>query len=139
MKLFIAEDREQGYISDFDYHWCDSEELLMFGQFQTEENRKGNEVSMVGIQSRKFTTHILVKDLDIPRDFFTELVVESVERAMDCVVDELGNYIVDFGEGWGFDFNVNDMVDELIEKASNFEHGDKLICKGRKIWKKERV
>lgn len=36
----------------------------MFGQFQTEENRKGNEVSMCGIQSRKFTTHILVKDLD---------------------------------------------------------------------------
>jgi len=131
MKLFVAEKREQGYISETDYHWCKDDDILMFGQFQTEENRKGNEVSMCGIQSRKFTTHILVKDLGIPKEFLLELITESVEKAMNCVVNEDGSYVVDLGEGWDMKFNINDILTELTDKAEKFEDGEKVICIGR--------
>jgi len=131
MKLFVAEKREQGYVSETDYHWCNDDDILMFGQFQTEENRKVNEVSMCGIQSRKFTTHILVKDLDIPREFLLELITESVEKAMNCVVNNDDSYAVDLGEGWGMKFNINDILTELTDKAEKFEDGEKVICRGR--------
>ena len=131
MKLFVAEKREQGYVSETDYHWCNDDDILMFGQFQTEENRKGNEVSMCGIQSRKFTTHILVKDLNIPKEFLLELITESVEKSMNCVVNDDGSYTVDLGEGWVMKFNINDILTELTNKAENFEDGEKVICRGR--------
>lgn len=131
MKLFVAEKREKGYISETDYHWCDDDDILMFGQFQTEDNRKKNEVSMCGIQSRKFTTHILVKDLDIPKEFLLELITESVEKSMNCVVNDDGSYAVDLGEGWDMKFNINDILTELVDKAEKFEEGEKVICRGR--------
>lgn len=60
MKVFIAEKRDKGNISTTDYHWCDDNDLLMFGQFQL-ENGNSSEVAMCGIQSRKFTTHMLAR------------------------------------------------------------------------------
>lgn len=133
MKLFVAEKRKQGYVSETDYHWCNNDDILIFGQFQTEENLKGNEVSMCGIQSRKFTTHILVKDLDIPKDFLLELITESVEKSMNCVVNDDGSYAVDLGEGWDMKFNINSILTELTDKADKFEDGEKVICRGRTI------
>lgn len=85
MKVFIADKREQGYVAPDDYHWCDDNDLLIFGLFQSEDNRKGNEVSMCGINSRKFTTHILVKDLDIKKYFYKELITKSTENSMNLV------------------------------------------------------
>ncbi len=133
MKLFVAEKRKKGYSSATDYHWIDGEDILMFRQFQTEENRTGNDVSMCGIQSRKATTHILVKDLDIPEGYLLELITESVEKSMQCVVNEDGDYKVDLDEGWDMSFNINDMVAELTEKASYFKDSEKVYCRGRKL------
>lgn len=136
MKLFIADDKEIGFVSDTDYHWCDNGDILMFGQFQTEDNRKGNEVSMCGINSRKFTTHIVVKELAIERSFLYELVKESVEKAMECKVDENDKYSIYVSNApHGFLFDVNLLLDELIEKANKFNDGDKVRCVGRKLTK----
>ena len=62
MKLFVAEDRKKSFVSDTNYNWCDKGEILLFGHFA-----KGGAVSMYGIQSKAFTTNILVKELEIGR------------------------------------------------------------------------
>ncbi len=129
MKLFAAEDREKSFVSDTNYNWCDKGEILLFGHFT-----KGNAVSMYGIQSKAFTTNILVKELDIHNSFLIELVKISVEDAMECIVTTDGSYVVSFGDGWDFDFNINSIVDELIKKAEIFKEGEKVICIGRTLY-----
>ncbi len=130
MKVFVAEKRENGYKSPTDYHWCDDNDLLMFGQFQL-GNGNPSEVAMCGINSRKFTTHILVKDLNIGKDFYKELITESVENAMGCKIDRNGNY--DIEVGFSMHFNINDIMNELLEKASHFEDNQKVKCFGRTL------
>lgn len=135
MKVFVAESREKGNMSSTDYNWCDENELLMFGQFQKENS---SEVSMCGILSRKYTTHILVKDtymkdiledIDISKEYYKELIVDSVEKSMNCVVDGAGYYNV--GVDFKMSFNINETVDELLEKASHFKDGQKVKCFGK--------
>ena len=130
MKVFVAESREKGYNSPNDYHWCDDGDLLMFGQFQL-ENGNPSAVSMCGIKSRKFTTHIIVKDLNIDKDFYKELITQSVEIAMECNIDRNGDYDVEVG--FSMHFNINDIMNELLEKANNFEDGQKVKCNGRML------
>lgn len=132
MKLFIADTRERGRKTDTDYHWCDDGDILMFGQFQSEEGRP-SEIAMCGIKSRCFTTHILVKDLKITREFFLELLSDSIEKSMKCKVERNGDYKVTIG--FEFAFNINDIANELIEKANKFEDGQKVRCYGRKLYK----
>ena len=132
MKVFVAQDLEKGYVSTDNYHWCDSNDLLMFGQFQL-GNGNPREVSMCGIKSRCVTTYIIVKDLNIDREFYKEMIIESVEGGLECTVDKDGDYDVNIA--WGFHFNINDIVDELLEKASAFEDGQKLKCRGRDLFK----
>jgi hypothetical protein len=134
MKLFVADKAEQGYVSATDYHWCDNGDLLMFGQFQIDNNNP-SQVSMCGINSRKFTTHIVVKNVLISKDFYRELLTDSIEKSMNCKIDRNGDYSIDIA--WGFHFNVNEIMKELIEKASQFEVGDKIKCFGRKLTKIE--
>ncbi len=128
MKLFVAEDRKKSFVSDTNYNWCDKGEILLFGHFA-----KGGAVSMYGIQSKAFTTNILVKELDIHNSFLIELIKISVEDAMECIVNTDGSYVVSFGDGWDFDFNIFAIVDELIKKAEIFKEGEKVICRGRTI------
>jgi diaminopimelate epimerase len=116
MKVFVADSRPKGYINEKDYHWCDDNDLLMFGQFQL-GNGNPSEVAMCGIQSRKFTTHILVKDLKIDKDFYKEIITESVEGAMGCTIDRKGDYEIEMG--FSHHFNINDIMNELLEKASS--------------------
>ena len=130
MKVFIADTRPQGKISPTDYHWCDDNDLLMFGQFQL-GNGNPSEVAMCGIESRKFTTHILVKEMDIDKEFYRELLTESVEKAMGCEIDRNGNYEIEMG--FSHHFNINDIMNELLEKASHFEDGQKVKCFGRTL------
>lgn len=128
MKVFIADTRPRGNISPTDYHWCNDNELLMFGQFQL-GNGNPSEVAMCGIESRKFTTHIIVKDMRIDKEFYKELLTASVEKAMGCKIDGNGNYAIDMG--FLHHFNINDIMNELLEKASHFENGQKVKCFGR--------
>lgn len=129
MKIFIADKREKGYNSPTDYHWCDDGDILMFGQFQL--NNNPSDISMCGIKSRKFTTHIVIKDIDIDIFFYKELVKESIERSMETYIDENGNYEIDIG---GLHhFNINDIVNELLEKANRFDDGQKVKCFNRTL------
>ena len=130
MKVFVAETREKGNSSSTDYHWCDDNDLLMFGQFQL-ENGNPSEVAMCGIQSRKFTTHILVKDLKIDKDFYRELITESVEKAMGCSIDRNGDYKIEMG--FSHHFNINNIMNELLEKANYYGDGEKVKCFGRTL------
>ncbi len=130
MKIFVAAEAEEGKISDTNYHWAKNGELLMFGQFQTEEGRS-DEISMCGVETRKFTTHIIVKDMDIDREFFKGLIVESVERSMKCKIMEDGKYKVDIA--FGFVFDIEQIIDELIKKANQFEDGQEVKYYGRTI------
>jgi len=130
MKVFVAEKKGMGYNSPTDYHWCDDNDLLMFGQFQL-GNGNPSEVGMCGINSRKFTTHILVKDLNIDKEFYKELITESVESSMDCRIGRNGDYSIDVG--FSMHFNINDIMNELLEKASHFEDGQKVKCFGRTL------
>ena len=132
MKVFVADTRERGKKTPINYHWCDDNDLLMFGQFQL-GNGNASEVSMCGIKSRAFTTHIIVKDLKISEDFYRELITASVEKAMGCKVDRNGDYSI--GIAWGFHFNINDIMNELLEKASQFDDGEKVRCFGRTLFK----
>ena len=136
MKVFVAEPKEKGYISPTDYHWCDDNEILMFGQFQI-YNRNKIDVSMCGIETRKFTTHIIVKDMNINKDFYKELITESVETSMKTVIGDDGKYKVELNDDFGMEFDINDIMNELIEKASIFDDGQKVKCACRKLSKLE--
>lgn len=131
MKLFVADTLgKKGKFGEGDYHWCDDGDILMFGQFQSEKGRP-TEVSMCGVNLRTFTTHILVKDLNITKEFLLEILSDSIEKSMKCKIDRNGDYKVTVG--FEFAFNINDIADELIEKASYFEDGQKVRCYGRKL------
>jgi len=132
MKVFVAEEMEKGKNSPTNYHWCDDNDLLMFGQFQL-GNGNPSEVSMCGIQSRKFTTHILVKDLEIDKDYYREMITDSVEKAMGCNIDRNGNYEIEMGFSNHFNFNINDIMNELLNKASCFSDNEKVRCFGREL------
>lgn len=132
MKVFIADKIEKGYINATDYHWCDDNELLMFGQFQL-GNGNPSEVCMFGYDTRKGTTHIIVKDINMDKDFYKELLTESIENSMNCKIDRNGDYTINIA--WGFHFNINDIINELIEKANQFEDGQKVKCFGRTLSK----
>lgn len=132
MKVFVAEPKEKGYISPTDYHWCDDNDLLTFGQFQIYD--RDTDVSMCGIQNRKFTTHIIVKEMDIDRDFYKELITESIETAMETSISDDGNYKVELNDDWGMSFNIDNIVDELLEKANCFDDGQKVKCTGRNLY-----
>jgi len=130
MKLFVADTREKGNKSPTDYHWCDDSDLLMFGQFQI-GNGNPSEVGMCGINSRKFTTHILVKDININKEFYKEMITESVEDTMKCKIDGSGDYEIEMG--FSHHFNINDIMNELLEKANKFTDGQKVRCFGREL------
>jgi hypothetical protein len=92
---------------------------------------------MCGINNRKFTTHIIVKDLNIPKDFYKELLTNSVEKAMNCIIDRNGDYDIDIA--WGMHFNINDVMNELLDKANYFNDGDEVQCFGRTLTLKKEV
>lgn len=74
MKVFVSQVSPKGYVSELDYNWCDDGEILMFGQFQGIPNINPKDVSMCGVNTRKFTTRITVKELDISKEFLTEII-----------------------------------------------------------------
>lgn len=128
--MFVADNLPQGKINNSDYHWCDNGDLLMFGQFQL-GNGNPSEIAMCGIKTRKFTTHIVVRDINIDKDFFRELITESIERAMNCSIDRNGDYNIEMG--FSHHFNINDIMTELLEKASCFDDGQRVKCFGRTL------
>ena len=132
MKVFVAESREKGRYSSADYHWCNDGELLMFGAF-TQENPKPSDIRMFGIETRKGTTYITVKDINIGKDTYRQKIKDSIEKAFQCTVDKNGDYIIDIG--WEFTFNIDEHMNELFKDAKRFEEGDQLNCYGKTLYK----
>ena len=130
MKVFVADEVASGYNGKTDYHWCDDNDLLMFGQFQL-GNGNPSEVSMCGINSRHFTTHIVVRELNIDMDYYKELITDSVEASMRCKIDRNGDYEIEMG--FSHHFNINDVMTELLDKANQFSDGERVSCFGRKL------
>lgn len=53
---------------------------------------------------------------------------------MNTVIDRRGNYSIEMG--FSHHFNINDIMNELLQKASVFEHGDEVVCFGKNLTKK---
>lgn len=113
MKVFVADSKKTGYVSKNNYHWCKNNELLMFSLFSN-----STDISMCGLESRKATTHILVKDINIDKKSYEELVTKCVEDSMNRKIDKK---------------DIDNLVNELLEKASHFEDGQSVKCIGRKV------
>jgi hypothetical protein len=114
MKVFVADNGIKGYINSNTYNWCLDNEIVIFGQFQL--NNNPSSISMVGIESRLFTTEIIVKDININIDFYKEIISESIEKAMNCKIDDDGKFSITIFKS--FDFNINDIVDEQQEEPT---------------------
>lgn len=127
MKLFISHPLI-GEKSNKNYNFTNPNEILMFGMFQT-----GIEISMCGTNTRKFTTSIIVKDLNIEKEYLYEILKDSIEKSMNCKIDSEGNFYIDMFSK--FPFNLYKIMNELISKASKFESGDLVKCEGRILTK----
>ena len=118
MKVFVAEPGEIGKVNNTDYKWCEDKELLMFGMFQL-GNGNPSEISMCGFDTRKFTTHITVKDLDLSRIVYENFYKNSVNTISKSKIDSE---------------SLKELVDELLEKAAVFENNEKVTCEGRTLY-----
>jgi hypothetical protein len=118
MKFFVADIAPFGQRSDEDFHWVKSGEILIYPFFQ-----KHNDNSLLGISSLKFTTHITVKTIDIPEQFFKELVYTSF-----CEMQEKKE--LEFSEIE----EINNICKDLLEKASCFNDGDKVVVYGKRFF-----
>ena len=52
---------------------------------------------------------------------------------MGCVIDRNGDYEIEMG--FSHHFNINDIMNELLEKANEFYDGQKVRCDGKTLIK----
>ena len=118
MKILLAKRIKKPLPTD--YFFAKDGEMVMFGLFQT---NKKSDISMCGIQTRKFSTTMEVKEVKMDKAMHFDLLKESIERSFNVrVKDE-------------FKFNLYELQEELIKKGSKFSEGDIIRCKGRKLYK----
>ena len=127
MKVFIAGKSPQEYVSDLEFNWCNVGEILMFGIFQ-----KPTDNAMCGITTRKYTTYIIVKNMNISYDFFVELIADSLQNAFGCEFDDKGNFYVKIWKK--FKFNLYEICNKLLDLAAPFEDGQIVKCIGTTIF-----
>lgn len=129
MKVFVAGNVGiKGRVTNQEYHWCEDGEILVFSQIKGADD----DISMCGIDSRTFTTHIVVKELNISIEYYRELITDSTDKAVSDLLKfckELN--VKPFNSELGL--NLDEMIDELIDKASKFIDGDKVKCLGRNL------
>lgn len=134
MKIIVAGDKIDGYIDKFNYNHCNYEDILIFHVSQTQENKRWNEISMQSIENGKFTTDIIVKDLDISTDEIIGQYKKFVMDSYNVIVDSNYDYIIDvyFSK---IRFNVLEDVNQLLSLASDFNDGDRIRCIGKYLFK----
>ena len=88
---------------------------------------------MCGIQTRKFSTTMEVKEVKMDKAMHFDLLKESIERSFNVRVKEDGVFRITVG--FEFKFNLYELQEELIKKGSKFSEGDIIRCKGRKLYK----
>lgn len=118
MKLFVADTAPFGQRSDDDFHWVKSGEILIYPIQQ-----KHNDNSLLGITSLQFTTHIVVKEINISKDFFEELVY-------NCFCERLEIKELRFPELE----EILSICKDIMEKAACFNDGDKVVVYGKRFF-----
>lgn len=132
MKVFLQNNNGViGFVSETCYNWCIAGELLYMSPFQLQSNPSA--VSLTGITSKKYTTEIIVKDLDITRQFFKELVSDCIQQCFNCdIIDDEFEVTI----GFALRFNINKICDDILDLANQFNDGDIVECRGRNIFLK---
>jgi hypothetical protein len=86
---------------------------------------------MIGITSGLFTHFVKVEELNIDRGLICEIIKNAVEERYKAKFKGESQFeVMSY-----FRYDLNEIVDELIEKASKFEVGDLLEVEGRELKK----
>lgn len=134
MKIIVAGDKIDGYIDKFNYNHCSYGDILIFFVRQTQENKHWNELSMQSIENGKFTTDIIVRDLDISTNEFINKYKKFVVDTYNAEIESNYDYIIDVHYS-KIRFNILEDVQQLLSMASDFNDGDRLRCIGKYLFK----
>jgi hypothetical protein len=127
MKVFVATDK--GDWLDSDVLECENDEIVIFPLFQSLYNINKDEIYMQGITTKKVTTTVTIKNLKIPFDYYKELIKESIESEHKIYIDDDGYFKVN-----DVRFDLNEIIDELIDKCNEFKIGDIIKIDGKQLY-----
>lgn len=128
MKILVA--TSQGKWITSDVFECNEGEIVIFPLFQSLWNLNKDEIYMHGIESHKRTTTVTIKDIKIPLSFYKELITESIESQYKVYIEKDGSFTIS-----EMILNVNDIVNELLEKCEEFKIGDLIKIDGRQLYR----
>ena len=137
MKIFVSDSGGKRKISDEDYQFTDNQEPLRFGLFSLPRLMGLNENivnDMYGMRTDCATNHIYVKDVDKTREEYYDLLKTDVKSFAVKDPSKTDEYIISFC-GEIVTFNLTEQIDELLQKASLFNDGERVRVKGRKVFK----
>lgn len=139
MKLFVASDIPKKHISCDMYNECFKDELLRFDIYQFIEPCQNSTFnSLVGITSFGRTTDIEVADIRIEKDYFMELLIDSILSEYNNISYSSNRIkVIKATEKFTTEteFDIIDMAEMLISKASFFKAGDSLKVRGKNFRK----
>lgn len=120
MKVLIPNDQITEYESEDRFNWCNKGELLYYPEFNTSHRNY-----LIGINSDKGCTHFVVEEMNIDKDFFTELIIGRIENSFDAEVNDDLTYVLKVG--FTMIFNLRELVGNFIESINRFDVGD-ILC-----------
>jgi hypothetical protein len=120
MKILVSHNPEE------EHNVATNGELVMFSLYQ-----KSEDSSMIGITSGLFTHFVKVEYLKIDKDLIYSILKEVVEERYKAKFKGENEFeVMSY-----FRYDLNEIVDELIEQASKFEVGDILEVEGKELKK----
>ncbi len=124
MKIFVAQHHPHGHNSDRNYHKANNGEILVFPHLTHRRKYTKKDYGMVGITSKKSTSKITVKDVNISVEYYKELISEYIESQFTTKIEPSGKYTIDTHTPIKYD--VNELLSELLFKAEQFNECDNL-------------
>jgi hypothetical protein len=128
MKIIVA--TKEGKWLSSDITDCDEGEIVIFPVSQSEWNLNKEEIFMIGVTSETLTSSVTIKNIKIPIDFYKELIINFIEKKYRTYIEPNGKFKVN-----DVTYNLNDIVDELLELSSKYKEGDILKIDGRHFTK----
>ena len=142
MKVLVA-DADSGHAVGglSDVQWCKPNEILIFGLFQQDSQYGGNVRTMRGVLTNQPTSQIVVRELNIDREFYAELIATGLEANVGTTVDPSGDFSIEipvtgdeqYEYRYVFTFSLPLLVSELLCLAEGFEDGERVVCCGRQL------
>ncbi len=136
MKLFVAQTGDIFHKSDYCFNEATLGELLIIPVFQ-QGFCSLNEYTMVGCNSLKKTTQILVKNIDMSYRFLTEIIHDSYTKLYNTKVDSTTgcfDILLSKDLDWYIPANMLEDIDELLDKAKCFADGQQVALNGRTFY-----